>query len=246
MTKNRIIALILMLVISMSLVLTSCNKPPVVEDEPGNGDGGSTVNPDGGNNEQPEEEEEEDLTFKLPYAAGTTLRMATGYNSTKTGISFTGDSGIGEGITLADGVTYHVGDLKPTWVEVQNVLSVVFEDKYTGKSAKDEYDYWKQQLAQVDMVSGTATQLSEAGTAGDLVNLADYLDDMPNFKKYLNENPIVLLSISAVDTNGYFTRHTAEGYVYQIGIHVYTGIAQCTQDTAPVRVCAEHCRFKKA
>ena len=201
MTKNRIIALILMLVISMSLVLTSCNKPPVVEDEPGNGDGGSTVNPDGGNNEQPEEEEE-DLTFKLPYAAGTTLRMATGYNSTKTGISFTGDSGIGEGITLADGVTYHVGDLKPTWVEVQNVLSVVFEDKYTGKSAKDEYDYWKQQLAQVDMVSGTATQLSEAGTAGDLVNLADYLDDMPNFKKYLNENPIVLLSISAVDTSG--------------------------------------------
>ena len=188
MKTRRLLALLLVLVMSMSMVLTSCiKKPPVVNPDPKPPVDNTPV---------------EDLTFKLTYADGTVLRMATGYNNTKTGLSFTADSGIGEGITLADGKTYHVGDLKPTWVEVQNILNVVFEDKYGGQKAETEFNNWKEKLDQVDMVSGTASQLSEEGTAGKLVNLADYLDDMPNFKKYLNENPIVLLSISRVDANG--------------------------------------------
>ena len=61
---------------------------------------------------------------ELTYAEGTTLRMATGYNSTKTGLSLDAEVA-GEGITLADGVTYHAGDLKPTWVEVEKVLGIL-------------------------------------------------------------------------------------------------------------------------
>ena len=52
------------------------------------------------------------------------------------------------------------------------------------------------------MVSGTATQLSEAGVAGDLINIAEYLDAMPNFKAYLEANPIVRLSITGDVSNG--------------------------------------------
>ena len=49
----------------------------------------------------------------LTYAEGTVLRMATGYNNAKTGLFF--DASVaGEGVTLADGKTYHTGDLKPT------------------------------------------------------------------------------------------------------------------------------------
>ncbi|MGM9605793.1 MAG: hypothetical protein ACI3XG_12105, partial [Faecousia sp.] len=95
----------------------------------------------------------------LPYAEGTVLRMATGYNSAKTGLFFDAEVA-GEGITLADGVTYHSGDLKPTWVEVQNVLGITFEDKYQGNSAAKEFEYWKDRLTEVDMVSGTATTLT--------------------------------------------------------------------------------------
>ena len=51
----------------------------------------------------------------LEYAEGTTLRMATGYNNAKTGLWFDADTAK-DGITLSDGVTYHTGDLKPTWV----------------------------------------------------------------------------------------------------------------------------------
>ena len=41
---------------------------------------------------------------ELPYAEGTVLRMATGYNSAKTGLFFDAETA-GEGITLADGKT---------------------------------------------------------------------------------------------------------------------------------------------
>lgn len=137
----------------------------------------------------------------LDYAQGTVLRMATGYNNAKTGLFFNAEVA-GEGITLADGVTYHSGDLKPTWVEVQNVLGVTFEDKYQGNSAAKEFEYWKDRLSEVDMVSGTAVLLSEYGETGALVNIAEYLDKMPNFKAYLDENPIVRLSITGNTTTG--------------------------------------------
>ena len=132
---------------------------------------------------------------ELTYASGTLLRMACGYNSDKTGMSFTADLA-GEGITLADGKTYNSGDLKPTWQKVESLLDIKIEDKYQGNTAANEYKYWDAQLDQVDMLSGTATLLSENGQQGKLVNLAEYLDKMPNFKAYLEANPIVRLSIT--------------------------------------------------
>ena len=137
----------------------------------------------------------------LSYAEGTVLRMATGYNNAKTGLLFDAEVA-GEGVTLADGNTYHSGDLKPTWVEVQNVLGVTFEDKYQGNNATKEFEYWKDRLNEVDMVSGTALTLSEYGETGALVNIAEYLDQMPNFKAYLEENPIVRLSITGNTSTG--------------------------------------------
>lgn len=137
----------------------------------------------------------------LTYAAGTKLRMATGYNSAKTGLFFDAETA-GDGITLADGNTYHTGELKPTWVEVQNKLNVVFENQYQGNSASKEFDFWKERLNEVDMVSGTAIKLTESGEAGNMVNIAEYLDKMPNFKAYLDTNPIVRLSITGNTDTG--------------------------------------------
>jgi putative aldouronate transport system substrate-binding protein len=135
------------------------------------------------------------------YADGTVLRMAVGYNNAKTGIEFDAEVA-GEGVTLADGNTYTAGSLKPTWVALQDILGVKFENKYQGNTAANEFAYWKDQLAEVDMISGTATGLSENGEAGLLVNLADYMDYLPNFKAYLDANPIVRLSITANTETG--------------------------------------------
>ena len=177
--KKRLLALVLVLVMLFS-AFVACAPTP-------------TPDPDPDPTPTPE--------LKLEYDEGTVLRMATGYNNAKTGLFF--DASIAkDGITLADGVTYNTGDLKPTWVEVQNRLNIAFTNSYQGKSAKEEFEYWKVQLDKVDMVSGTASQLSEAGVAGDLINIADYLDYMPNFKAYLEANPIVRLSITGDTTNG--------------------------------------------
>jgi len=135
------------------------------------------------------------------YAEGTVLRMATGYNSAKTGIVFDSETA-GEGITLADGVTYNTGSLKPTWVALEGILGVKFESKYQGNGSSKEFEYWKERLQEVDMVSGTAATLSEYGENGALVNLAEYMDVLPNFKAYLDANPIVRLSITGNTKTG--------------------------------------------
>ena len=175
---KKLLSLALVLVMMLSLV--ACPTPP-------------TPGPTG-----PTE-------FDLEYADGTVLRMATGYNNLDTGLFFS-DAKLfngAESITLADGKEYRVGDLKPTWVEVQNRLNVVFEDKWTGAgSAEKEFKVWMEQLDQVDMVSGSASILNENGVAGKLVNIAEYLDHMPNFKAYLEKNPIVRLSITGDTSNG--------------------------------------------
>ena len=146
----------------------------------------------------PEAKVEEAKT--LTYADGTVLRIAAGYNSKKTGLSFDAETA-GEGITLA-GVTYHAGDLKPTWVEVENLLKIKIEDKYQGNSATNEFKFWQERLDEVDLVSGNATALNEYGAKGSLVNIAEYLDYMPNFKAYLEANPIVRLSITGSTSDG--------------------------------------------
>ena len=135
------------------------------------------------------------------YADGTVLRMATGYNSAKTGIVFDSETA-GEGITLADGVTYNTGSLKPTWVALEQILGVKFESKYQGNGSAKEFEYWRDRLQEIDMVSGTAATLSEYGEVGSLVNLAEYMDYLPNFKAYLDANPIVRLSITGNTKTG--------------------------------------------
>ena len=180
---NRILSLILVLGMIAAL-FAGCGNQLQVETTNPPAVGGDTVETD-------PVEEVKDLSF----AAGTVLRMATGYNSAKTGLFFDAETA-GDGITLADGKTYQTGDLKPTWVEVQNVLGMKFENLYQGNSAQKEFQYWQDRLNEVDMVSGTAAQLSEFGEAGSLVNIAEYLDLMPNFKAYLEANAIVRLSVT--------------------------------------------------
>ena len=199
---KRVLALLLAMCMMLA-ALAGCGGQLNVED-PGNS-GTENVNPGTNNNNDtpntdptPDPEPEVD---PLTFVAGTILRMATGYNNAKTGLFFDADVA-GEGITLADGKTYQSGDLKPTWVEVQNRLGMVFENLYQGNSATKEFEFWKDRLNEVDMVSGTASQLSEFGVAGSIVNLAEYLDLMPNFKAYLEANPIVRLSITGDTTTG--------------------------------------------
>ncbi|MGN1341118.1 MAG: hypothetical protein ACI4WS_12570 [Oscillospiraceae bacterium] len=203
MKRTKIGASLLAAVLAASTLLTGCttntgNTSSDAESTNSN-DNASTVSNGESTSGTDAESTNTEPAYELTYADGTVLRMATGYNKANTGLFFDEETA-GSGITLADGKTYNTGDLKPTWVEVENKLGIKFENKYQGNTAQKEFEYWREQLDQVDMVSGTASLLTENGTAGLLVNLADYLDSMPNFKAYLEENPIVLLSITGSTT----------------------------------------------
>ena len=138
---------------------------------------------------------------ELTYPADTVLRMACGYNNSKTGLRFDPEVA-GEGVTLLDGKTYHTGDFKPTWVAVMDKLQFQIEDKYQGNSASEEFEYWRPQMNAIDIVSGTAAKLTEAGVAGEMVDIGQYLDVMPNFKAYLDANPIVRMTITGDTEDG--------------------------------------------
>lgn len=197
--SRRIAALALAAVTAVSMVGCGSSKAPVAETTTTTTETKVETTTSDASGTSVEVTETQEAEF-LSFAEGTTLRMATGYNNAKTGISFDAETA-GEGVTLADGKTYRAGDLKPTWVEVENRLGMKFEDKWTGAgSASKEFDYWKEQLDQVDMVAGSAATLSEYGANGYLVNIGEYLDLMPNFSAYLKANDIVRLSITGSTT----------------------------------------------
>ena len=193
MKKSKSIIALLLSVSMIAVLLTGCGGGKIDVD--------SYEQPTQTDSTTPADTQTDAAPAELSYASGTTLRMATGYNSTKTGLSFDAEVA-GDGVTLADGKTYRAGDLKPTWVEVENVLGIKIEDKYQGNSASNEFDYWKERMGDVDMVSGTAAKLTEYGEQGVVVNIGEYLDQMPNFKAYLEANPIVRLSITGNTSTG--------------------------------------------
>ena len=201
MKKFRIIALVLALMMCCSLALTSCDA--ILQHIPGFGlqqeDPKPDPKPDPDPTPDPDPKPEPE--YKLTYTPGTTLRMACGYNSKQTGMRFHADIAK-DGITLADGKTYHTDDFKPTWVALMDTLQINIDDQYQGNSASNEYKYWQEKLDQIDVLSGTASALSEAGEAGKIIDLAQYLDYMPNFKAYLEANPIVRLSITGNTKTG--------------------------------------------
>lgn len=138
----------------------------------------------------------------LSYESNVELRMACGYNSADTGMSFSAKIA-GEGIKLADGNTYHTGDLKPTWVAVEKKLNIKIKDLYEGDSAANTWKKWADidNLGAVDFIAGSAATLSAEGPER-LLNIGAYLDYMPYFKSYLERNPIVRLSITGDTANG--------------------------------------------
>ena len=113
MKMKKLTAMLLSLTISAGAIMTGCGAPAVSGGGDQSAAGSSTGSTaDGGTD------------ARTPVAeSGTVLRMACGYNSDKTGMSFTADLA-GEGITLADGKTYNSGDLKPTWQEIEETLDI--------------------------------------------------------------------------------------------------------------------------
>lgn len=128
---------------------------------------------------------------------GVTLNIAIGYNSEITSTSFAK----GTTYTLPDGKTYTGGSMKPAWQAMGNDLHIEWNDVYknfsTGANLKQIVaGQGTKTYAETDLFT---TDLSEAVNAANnntnILNLADYLEYMPNFKAFLEDNPVVYLSL---------------------------------------------------
>ncbi len=91
-------------------------------------------------------------------------------------------------VTLADGIDYREGELLPVFAELSALLSVDFIKSDDGG----------------DILFGGAAELSRRGATGEFLNLAEHLDAMPNFNAFLENNPLVRLSVSASESGAFY------------------------------------------
>ena len=118
-----------------------------------------------------------------------------------------------------DGNSYKAGDFKPVWKAIQKNLNIKIDDvSPTGKvSIKDNFSTlvttsFKSNDKEVNIAQGNSDQiLSEGTTKNTILDLSAYLDSMPNFKKFLEDNPVVKKTISASDGKIYYAPYF-DGY----------------------------------
>lgn len=126
-----------------------------------------------------------------------TLNIAIGNDSKETSTAFDA----GSTYKLADGKTYQGGDMKPAWAQMGKDLNITWNDVYNAKKTNANLaaiiaGESKASYEGTDMFTTDLSIAVEKATSGtDILNLGDYLDYMPNFKNFLEANPIVYLSL---------------------------------------------------
>ena len=126
-----------------------------------------------------------------------TLNVAIGYEKDVTSTSFAS----GSTYSLADGNTYQGGDMKPAWAQMGKDLNITWNDTYAAKKTSANLEAIingesKKPYAETDMFTTDLSKAVDKAAAGtDILNLADYLEYMPNFKAFLEANPVVYLSL---------------------------------------------------
>ncbi len=154
-----------------SLVLAGCGGDPVVPDP---------VDPD------PVEPD--------PVEEHCTLSMSVNYDKS-TGLKYNQDVDY----ETPNGTKIKKGDFKPVWQAVQKELDFTIDD-VTDSSGK-AVDYFKNNWLTnqfADIAVGNVSVISQYGTqSGTILDLKEYVDSgkLPNFKTFLDENPIVKVSI---------------------------------------------------
>jgi len=119
-------------------------------------------------------------------------------------------------ITLSDGTVVTAGNLKPVWSYMGTKLNVAFED-VALQDAK-AIDMMRTESATdfsgANIYGGNsiADEFMTYGTQGKFTNLSDMMEKgaMPNFQKYLTENPDIKSAITGYDGSIYYVPYSAE------------------------------------
>ena len=155
-----------------ALTLGACTNDPVTPD-PVDPDPVDPVDPD-------------------PADEACTLKISLNYNK-DTGMKYNQDTDY----ETPNGTKIKKGDFKPVWQALQEELNFTIDDVTDSSGKATDYfkNNWKtNQFA--DIAVGSVSVISQYGTqTGTILDLNEYLDKMPNFKAFLETNPIVKVSI---------------------------------------------------
>lgn len=147
------------------------------------------------------------------------LDIYINYNGSS-GITYRGDQAF---LNNVEGTNYTKGTLLPTWSAfcdymkgATNASSYTFNDASGYTTSKDDDTYTlvsnnkyvsDDKTNKIDLFYNTTANINKMGAAGDAVNLLEHLDVMPNFSKFLDNNPTIkktLLKDDAIYYTPYF------------------------------------------
>ena len=146
------------------------------------------------------------------------LNMSVQYAKAETRMEFHANANYGKDVKLPykdpAGNEYNDGDLKPVWKAVSDKIQIHINDVTPKDSVNDSFTDWQTKgLANVDVFQGGASAIQNYATEhpGDVLDLAEYLDQLPNFKKFLDGNKVVKRTITNYAGNIYYAPYF-DGY----------------------------------
>ncbi|MCD8208562.1 MAG: hypothetical protein LUD72_11535 [Bacteroidales bacterium] len=138
-----------------------------------------------------------DGVVNMALADGASLGVAIGYDSANTGLFYGQDTGSTH--KWVGGYTAYNGAPKPTAQAIMDATGISLTNKYGGSKTSANLNDVVNNHSWGDTVqlatSDLTVAIEQASNSDNILNLADYLDYMPNFKAFLEENPIVYLSV---------------------------------------------------
>lgn len=193
---------------SMCIGLTACgddgnkiNYPSFTPDKPANASQDMLALSISEDSVDEEGNPKDDVT--LAYNTGTALSMNVGYqNSGRYGyITYQNADGLVSGEFDLFGTRYAAGRLKPAWQALSTELGISFADNFQNLSSDAQVSQaiTDGNLATYNVITASANIITtNANSDPDLfLDLSLYLDYMPNYKAFLEENPLVMLSLTS-------------------------------------------------
>lgn len=148
-------------------------------------------------------DKQEKYTVGTGSISNVTLNLNIGDN-TQRSVSFKVGELISGTVKLPDGKSYSSSSLKPAWSAFQEMVGCKFNDVFSVTSKKVSTAKTStatgSTLADMDIITDSAAEVSTYSS--DLLDLSNYLNEMPNYKAFLDANPIVRLSLTSNTKTG--------------------------------------------
>ncbi|MDE6667338.1 MAG: hypothetical protein K2K38_03195 [Clostridia bacterium] len=125
-----------------------------------------------------------------------TLPISIGNNNDKTGVTFVEAHETAMAGKKLGGSSVIAGGFKPAWKQVSADLDIKFNDLYQGVSASDQYSTVTSSdagMAGTAIMTMSATSISTYGS--QFLDINQYLNKLPNYKAFLENNPVVWASL---------------------------------------------------